>query len=156
MYGDQLVHRVLLVPEETAGMAIVLRPRSSPRAAGPSPPRNGVVRAIEYATKHPREALTAADLARIAFMSPRNFSRRFREVTGTSPSRWLAVQRVARARELLETTDLPIQRIAVEAGFGSAVTFRSRFAQAERMSPAAYRKAFRARNGPAGVLLAVP
>jgi len=40
-------------------------------------------------------------------MSPRTFARRFRETTGTSPYRWMLLQRVLFAQRLLETTDLP-------------------------------------------------
>lgn len=111
---------------------------------------DGVPRAIEYAMEHLDEGLKAVDLARIAFMSPRNFSRRFRDVVGTSPARWLTNQRLARARELLEETDLPIDRVAAAAGFGSAVSFRHSFFQAQTVTPAAYRKAVRARGRDTG------
>ena len=47
------------------------------------------------------------------------FTRRFRDETGQSPHTWLAAQRVALARRLLETTDLPVDRVAVDAGFGT-------------------------------------
>ena len=46
--------------------------------------------------------------------------RRFREVTGTTPVRWLTHQRITRAQQLLETTDLPVERIAQLCGFGTA------------------------------------
>lgn len=104
---------------------------------------DGVLRAMDYAMGHLGDDLTAVDLARYAFMSPRNFSRRFRDVVGTSPARWLAGQRLARARELLEKTDLPVERVAEAAGFGSAVALRHRFSRAQAVTPAAYRRAAR-------------
>lgn len=108
---------------------------------------DGVSRAMSYALDHLGEELTLSDLAGYAFMSTRNFSRRFRDVTGTTPVRWLLHQRLARVRELLEETDVSVERIAEDTGFGSAVTLRQRFAQVLQTSPTAYRKAFRAGFG---------
>ena len=50
---------------------------------------------------------TVPDLARLAMMSERTFARRFVAETGTTPHKWIVQQRVLRARELLESTDLP-------------------------------------------------
>ncbi|MFC6929595.1 helix-turn-helix domain-containing protein [Actinomadura yumaensis] len=47
----------------------------------------------------------------------------------------------------MESTDLPVERVAAEAGFGSPVTLRAHFARAVGASPQAYRSAFRARGG---------
>jgi AraC family transcriptional regulator, transcriptional activator FtrA len=104
---------------------------------------DGVHRALAYMSHHLDSEYSLTDMAKLAFMSTRNFSRRFREATGTTPGRWLLHQRLTRARELLEETDLPIERIAQITGFGSAVTFRQRFAQSLKTSPTTYRRAFR-------------
>jgi AraC family transcriptional activator FtrA len=120
----------------------------------PDPPRHwdGVGHAMQFALEHLDRDLGLAELAATALMSTRNFSRRFREATGTTPIRWLNHQRLARARELLEETDLPVEQIATQTGFGSAVTLRQRFAQALYTSPSAYRRAFHASAaaGPGG------
>ena len=78
-------------------------------------------------------------------MSERSFLRRFRAETGTTPMRWLIDQRVAHARRLLEATDLPVESVAAECGFGSAVGLREHFGRAVRTTPTAYRRAFRGR-----------
>lgn len=99
------------------------------------------------------EPVTLADIASHARTSPRTLNRRFREQTGTTPLQWLLRQRVHRAQELLETTDLPVEEIAGRCGFGTAVTLRQHFAKRVRTAPTAYRRAFRARSdgdGPAG------
>ena len=70
------------------------------------------------------EELPLERLADQAGMSLRTFLRRFREATGTTPAEWLVGERLALARDLLETTDLPVERIATECGFGSADTLR--------------------------------
>ncbi len=93
-----------------------------------------------------RDPLGAGDVAQLAasvHMSERTFARRFKAVTGTSPVRWLTAVRVGRARELLETTDEPVDRIATAAGFGSVENLRLHFRRATSTSPAAYRRAFR-------------
>jgi transcriptional regulator GlxA family with amidase domain len=47
----------------------------------------------------------------------------------------------------LETTDLPIETVARESGFGTSITMRQHFAKHARTSPLAYRRAFRERTG---------
>lgn len=81
-------------------------------------------------------------LADMAKMSRRTFTRRFREATGSTVSKWLNAQRVARAQELLETTDLPIECVAGEAGFGTALSFRQQFSVHLGTSPSEYRRIF--------------
>ena len=82
------------------------------------------------------------DLARRALMSRRTFTRRFREATGTTVGQWLQNQRLALAQRLLETTARPVERVATDAGFGSAVLLRKHFAAAFKTSPTAYHRQF--------------
>ena len=89
-------------------------------------------------------------------MSVRTFTRRFREETGQSPHTWLAAQRVALARRLLETTDLPVERIAVDAGFGTAASLRQHLRAAIGVSPGAYRRMYRGPQDGGWGLTAVP
>jgi len=70
--------------------------------------------------------------------SERSFHRTFANATGTSPGRWLTVQRVLLARRLLETTDLPVHRVAEHAGLGTAANLRRRL----RDATGAYRRTF--------------
>lgn len=107
---------------------------------------DGIALAMEHALRHLDTELTLEDLARAAYMSTRHFSRKFREATGTSPARWVTNQKLARAQALLEETDHPIEYVASAAGFASPVTFRQRFSKGLNMSPAAYRRDFRARR----------
>ncbi|MCG5213812.1 helix-turn-helix domain-containing protein [Streptosporangium soli] len=88
--------------------------------------------------------LSLADIAGRAAMSTRSLSRHFRIRMGTTPLRWLLDRRVQRARELLETTDLPVDRIAQTTGFGSVETLRHHFAKQVGTSPRNYRATFRA------------
>jgi transcriptional regulator GlxA family with amidase domain len=82
-------------------------------------------------------------MAGVARMSVRSFTRRFRDETGTSPSQWLNGQRVEHARLLLETTDLPVDDVARQAGFGTAVSLRQHLHARVGVAPLTYRRTFR-------------
>jgi transcriptional regulator GlxA family with amidase domain len=87
--------------------------------------------------------LTVPQLAGWAGMSERTFARRFLAETGTTPAQWLSGRRVVRAQRLLEQTDLPIEQVAAESGFGSPVTLRQRFTAQVGVAPRDYRRSFR-------------
>ncbi|MGW3928951.1 GlxA family transcriptional regulator [Streptomyces microflavus] len=84
------------------------------------------------------------DMARQESMSVRTFTRRFREEVGASPGQWLTQQRVERARHLLETSDLSIDQVARDAGFGTATSLRQHLQAALGVPPTVYRRTFRA------------
>ena len=102
---------------------------------------------LEWARAHLSEPLSLDALADVARMSRRTFTRRFREATGTTVNKWLAAERIGKAQQLLETTDIPIERLAAEVGFGTSLALRQHFAQQVHTSPSAYRRAFRAHRG---------
>ena len=81
-------------------------------------------------------------LADMARMSRRTFTRRFKQATGSTVSKWLNAARVVRAQELLETTDLPIECVAGEAGFGTPLSLRQQFGIHLGTSPSEYRRTF--------------
>jgi AraC family transcriptional activator FtrA len=90
----------------------------------------------------PGQAGSVAGLAKAAGMSRRTFLRRFKSSTGATPGAWLMGVRVARARELLTSTDRPIEDVATAAGFGSAATLRHHFRRQMKVSPTDYRRQF--------------
>ena len=89
------------------------------------------------------QEVTVRDLADRAAMSPRTFARRFLASTGVTPYQWIVRERVRLAQRMLETTDLPIDAVAVNAGFCTADNLRKHFGRAVRTSPHAYRDSFR-------------
>ncbi|MFI6092840.1 GlxA family transcriptional regulator [Streptomyces sp. NPDC051218] len=97
-----------------------------------------------WALEHLHRPLALRELAAHARMSPRTFARRFQEETGTSPGRWLIQQRVHRARHLLESSDLSVDRVAAEVGFATGTSLRQHLHAAIGVSPQMYRKTFQA------------
>ncbi len=94
----------------------------------------------QWALERLAEPLTLEDMAGHAHMSVRTFTRRFRQETGLSPLKWLAQRRLAHARHLLESTTLPVARIARACGFSDPVALRRQFHTYVGLSPAAYRR----------------
>ena len=69
--------------------------------------------------------------------------------TGTTPLQWLIGRRVAEAQRLLEGTDLPVELVAAQSGFGTAAALRQHFGRALSTSPSAYRRVLRGQPEPA-------
>jgi len=99
-------------------------------------------RILEWMQQHLTEPLTLEDIARQMSTSVRSLNRHFQTETGTTPLQWLLHARVNRAQQLLETTDLPVETVAHQAGFGSSAVLRVHFARHVGTSPHAYRYAF--------------
>jgi transcriptional regulator GlxA family with amidase domain len=97
---------------------------------------------LDWAVEHLDEPHTVASLAARSFMSSRTFARRFTSETGTTPVQWLVTQRVLRARHLLEESDLDLEAVARECGFGSAALLRHHFRRAVGVTPTDYRSTF--------------
>ncbi len=129
--------RCVVAPYRDGGQAqFIDRPVPDPRDASTSDTR-------QWALERLGEPLTVPQLARHAHMSERTFARRFRAETGLAPRRWLTHQRLALARELLETTDIGIDEIASAVGYATATSLRNHLAAAIGLSPMAYRQTFR-------------
>jgi transcriptional regulator GlxA family with amidase domain len=136
--ANRVARRIVVAAHREGGQAQFVE---RPLAAAPS---GGLAATRAWMVERLAEPLTVSDMARHAGYSARSFARRFHAETGTSPLRWLIGQRVAHARRLLESTDLPVEHVAERAGFGTAVAMRQHFARLVSTSPTAYRRSFRA------------
>ncbi|MFE3108760.1 GlxA family transcriptional regulator [Kitasatospora indigofera] len=134
------VARTCIVPpwREGGQKQYVELPRPATGTAGPG---TAAVRA--WVLEHLDEPLTLRELAARAGTSVRTFTRRFRKETGSSPGQWLTLQRTERARQLLEGTDLTIDQVARESGFGTAASLRLQLRGRLDVAPSAYRRTFR-------------
>ena len=139
--ADRVARHMVAPPHRDGGQAQFFR-GSEPV---PAAPRDDVSLEATRAWARERiaEPLTVAEMARHANVSPRTFARRFRAETGTTPLQWLLGRRVLAARRLLEESDLPVEEIAGEVGFGGAASLRSHFRRATATTPTAYRRTFR-------------
>ena len=90
--------------------------------------------------------LCVENLAQKAAMSPRNFTRVFTRETGASPARYVTEARLAAARQLLEQTSYPLERIAEQSGFGSSINLRRVFEKQLHLTPGEYRQRFHCRK----------
>jgi transcriptional regulator GlxA family with amidase domain len=87
--------------------------------------------------------LSVAALAARAHMSPRTFARAFKREVGLTPASYVEALRIERARGALETTDLPVEAVARQCGFGTVETLRRAFGRRVGVAPSAYRDRFR-------------
>ncbi|MGA5100868.1 GlxA family transcriptional regulator [Streptomyces lavendulocolor] len=136
--ANDVARRTVVPPHRDGGQAqFVRRPVPEPTLAT-------TTRARAWALERLHEPIQLRDMAEREAMSVRTFTRRFREEAGISPGQWLTQQRVERARHLLESTDLPVDRVASDAGFGTAQSMRQHLQAALGVPPTVYRRTFRA------------
>ncbi|MGK5696070.1 GlxA family transcriptional regulator [Streptomyces sp. URMC 128] len=134
--ANQLARRMVVPAHRPGGQAQFIE---LPVPAGDD---GGLAPVLEWARVNLDRPLTVADLARRAAMSPRTFYRRLQAATGTTPLQWLLDQRLGRARSLLESTDLPIEKVGELSGLGTANNLRHHFLRHLGVSPGDYRRAF--------------
>jgi transcriptional regulator GlxA family with amidase domain len=125
------------------------RPAGQPQPAAPRLPAR-VPRSLAATRTWAQARLDApmalADLAAHAKVSERTLTRRFHAETGLSPLQWLLHQRIDLARQLLETTDLTMDRIAQRSGLGSPDSMRHHFVKHVEATPSSYRRRWHAVN----------
>ena len=135
--ANQVARSLVIAPHREGGQA-QYRERPVPSRSTDDP----ISRLLEWALGHLAEPLTIDLLAAQAHLSRRTFVRSFRAATGTTPAAWIRARRLDAARRLLETTDLSIEQVAADCGFGNAVTLRQNFAAAFSTTPTEYRRRF--------------
>lgn len=128
--------RIVMPPQRDGGQAQFIA-YTDPRS-----PDTSLQPVLDWMQVNLHRPLTLDEIAAHGAISVRSLNRRFRAEIGTTPLQWLLRARVHRAQQLLETTDLSIDRIAEETGFGAATTLRYHFARLTRTSPQAYRNSF--------------
>ncbi|MEU0506169.1 helix-turn-helix domain-containing protein [Nocardia sp. NPDC005998] len=132
--------RNMVVPPHRAGGQAQYLESPVPAYASDS----GLAATLQWALQRLDEPLTVADLAEHASMSERTLARRFHAELGGTPLQWLLTQRLIRAREFLEGTDLPVDAVAARCGLGSAANLRAHFGREVGISPSEYRRSHRA------------
>lgn len=108
------------------------------------PKSDRVQLALAYARENLTHDLSVDALADVARLSPRQFSRVFREETGQTPAKAIEALRVEAARTLMETSRHPVEVVARETGFGDRERMRQAFLRAFGQPPQVMQQAFNA------------
>ncbi|UJB40642.1 helix-turn-helix domain-containing protein [Streptomyces sp. A1-5] len=137
-YAAQVARSMVMPPHREGGQLQFTAPPHPVQMDGSLAPL------LEWTTARLDEPLTVEELAAHEGVSARTLARRFTDQLGASPGQWLLAQRIAAARELLESTDLPLDAVARRVGLSSATNLRRRFLRALGTTPGSYRRAFRA------------
>jgi AraC family transcriptional activator FtrA len=139
-YGAKIANlvaqRLVIPPHREGGQAQYL-----PRPI-PSDERHRLSKLLDWVRAHLAKSHTLSALARRAAMSPRTLQRQFRETVGLAPYEWIVRERVALAKDFLQSSQQTLPRVAEAVGFKSQETFRRHFRRVAGLSPIAYRRQF--------------
>ena len=125
-----------LPPDYDPGLPITTHIR------GGLPPR--VLRRVrEYVEARLDKNISVQALAGLAKLSIYHFARAFKQSEGLPPHEYLVRCRVARVRELLTETDLPLAEIALASGFSDQSHCARRFREHVGLTPSSYRWSMR-------------
>lgn len=140
-HGKQVaveVAKVLLVVMKRQGG----QAQFSPMTAAVAPQETAITRVQNHVLEHMDQPFTIESMAAMAGMSARHFARLFAKDVQMTPMAFLQGARIDRARQLLETTDLPLKTVAFHAGFGSVRHMRFLFSEKLGLNPTQYRQQF--------------
>lgn len=134
----EVARRLIVPPHRQGGQAQYV---STPL---PAVPDSSLAPLLDWARARLDRALTLGLLARRAGITTRTLTRRFTAELGLPPLQWLTSERVRRAQQLLEGTDLAVEQVAAQCGLGTAANLRLHFVRQVGTTPSAYRAAFAA------------
>jgi AraC-like DNA-binding protein len=97
-------------------------------------------RALEDICRNLNQPMRSSGLAKGCGLSPSRFNHLFREQVGKTARQYLELQRLHRARQLLEKSQLTISEIAYQVGFPNLFYFSLRFKRYNGVSPRGYRQ----------------
>jgi AraC family transcriptional activator FtrA len=137
--ANAVARRMVVPPHRDGGQAQFVSPSMPAHPA----PVGGLAETMDWMVAHLGEPLTVEAMADHALMSPRTFARHFRSATGATPHDWLTSRRVHHAQRLLESTDLPVERVAEASGLGTAANLRQHFQRLVGVAPSDYRRRFK-------------
>ena len=121
---------------------LVLTRRACPDnfAVCPGPTAGRVRQAQQYIEQHFTEEISVAEVAATFFVSASHLTHSFHDQVGYSPKQYIKLLRLSYARELMETTDLPVSDVAVKCGFADVNNFIRAFRQTYATPPGKWRR----------------
>jgi transcriptional regulator GlxA family with amidase domain len=102
-----------------------------------------IARCQEWAARHYDQESPVTAMASLSGLSERSFKRRFARTTGMSPLEYVQTLRIEESKQILETTDLSVEAVAVQVGYEDSSFFGRLFRRTVGLTPAQYRKRFR-------------
>ncbi len=134
LFADSLSYLIVASLLRLAGTIQPSQDRARPLTPG------DLGRVTETIEDRLSEKVGMSDLAGLIDMNVYGFSRAFRAATGMSPHKYLTDRRIARIKELLETTDEPLATIAFDCGFSSQSHMTAAFTRHVGVPPGAWRR----------------
>lgn len=101
-----------------------------------------IARCQTWIAHHYNEPAPVAAMVRLSGLPERSFKRRFQQATGMSPLEYVHTLRLEEAKQMLESSDDPVEAIANEVGYEDAGFFGRLFRRQVSLSPAQYRRRF--------------
>jgi transcriptional regulator GlxA family with amidase domain len=101
-----------------------------------------IARCQTWIAQHYPEPAPVAAMVQLSGLPERSFKRRFQQATGMSPLEYVHTLRLEEAKQMLETSDAPIEAIANEVGYEDAGFFSRLFRRQVALTPAQYRRRF--------------
>jgi AraC family transcriptional regulator, transcriptional activator FtrA len=138
---NAIARRMVVPPQREGGQRQYIR-QPVPECA-----TDGLASVLDWVLENLQREHSVSELARRAKLRSDICARRFVAETGTTPHRWLTMQRVQRAQRLLEETDRGVDEIAADCGFGSGALLRHHFRKTVGVTPGDYRRAFAGGTG---------
>ena len=108
--------------------------------SGDSGINDAIMRARDYIERNCDKPITLNEIANHVFLSESYLSHSFKARFGISPKTFILQTRVTRAKQLLATTDMKINDIALKVGFLSQQRFNDAFRHLENLTPLKYRQ----------------
>lgn len=102
----------------------------------------GILKAQDFIEARYRGSLSVDQIAAEAFMSKRNFIRRFKLATGNTPLEYIQRVKIEAAKKQLENSHADLTSVMLDAGYNDVKAFRKVFRQVTGMAPQDYRKKF--------------
>jgi transcriptional regulator GlxA family with amidase domain len=132
----EVARRLVVFLKRPGGQSQFSMPLQAQSAEGP------LAKLMRAVVDSPAEDWRVERLAQNAGLSERSLFRLFKEVTSGTPADWVEEVRTERARRMLEDEAASVDRIALEAGFGSAERLRRVFTRRLGVAPSVYRDRF--------------
>lgn len=112
----------------------------SPNVTGYSPKMPEILDTAYYMQENSSREITVPMLSKLACLSPRQYSRVFREVYGVPPNEYLMNIRMSQACRIMRSTNKSIAEVCLACGFSDRVSFARMFKNRYHVTPGKYRK----------------